>query len=149
MTFKPLGMVMTCGNQVIITKPGHKYINTYMWEWGGLDAFLFSIMITRRSMIEIGLQVTLYCNDVLMIWVICVSDMVMRLQEHYQYIKIHASYSSVTVGCRCCSGTSQKPCCVWWNGCNIVDSVIPSFRAGSTRAFLFHLYFVTCYSLSG
>lgn len=25
-TFKPLWMMMTCRNQVIITKPGHKYV---------------------------------------------------------------------------------------------------------------------------
>lgn len=33
-TFKPLWMVMTCRNQVIITKPGHKYIYVGVGERG-------------------------------------------------------------------------------------------------------------------
>lgn len=38
----------------------------------------------------------------------------------------------------------KKPSCSWSNGCNIVDTAIPLFRADSTWDSLLHLYFVTC-----
>lgn len=69
----------------------------------------------------------------------------MRLQEQYKYINMQSSCSSpMTVECRHCSGTSQEPRCTWSNGCNIVDKIFLSFRAGSAWDFLLHLYFVTC-----
>lgn len=51
----------------------------------------------------------------------------------------------MTIEYRCCSGTSLKPCCVWSNGCNIVGTAIPLFRAGSAWDFLSWF----CYLLTG
>lgn len=51
----------------------------------------------------------------------------------------------MTIEYRCCSGTSQKPCCIWSNGCNIVGAAIPLFRAGSAWDFLS----LFCYLLTG